>query len=641
MPPFHPFAALSRATRAASLPRTPEPRADADDQPPSAPRPRLRLKRRNASNLHAPTQQFLASVAAADVPIPSIEEPHVLDQDSLDTLQPMNPHLAEIAALDFPSEGMHERIFSPPKTPAPGLLASVSPAPGRRFPDWSMNSSVDSLESSPDCESSRPSTARSTQTSASLFSGFSVASDELDQCLSPTWEYSNGLGGSALADDVVKNEGSKRAPAATKSRKAPWTRAMGQHLWSTYLLYLQDPHVTPLRVGKCGIPPHGVCTRVARQARRSWKGSNPQYKAGHNLESNSMTPTAVSSATFVQWPHTCAATRAYLRELCRTNAASTTRSHQHLAHSPTPFGKAANRLRNRRFTPALSPPIFSSTDMALSLAMSTADSMQAQGPLAQLTKSKPELSSHILSDPFEVGPATTQTGPCRARLGSPFTAQSYGPSSSTSLATSLEVGSEAYRQAQTMGHQRGLQSPARVTRSRSNTQKRRDRQPLFEPRRIKRPSLGSDLWADPAIHGDLLETNIPTAEFSSTASKQRDNLFVPRTNIQELFAATQFPPAQRTDSIARRLSTAPELPPRLGSPFAFANNSRSVPNRFSSPATMGQDSAARLFATVQQHPDSKVSSPKTSLASRLAYIDERLRDFRRRDHTRRRSDSPL
>src|SRR5262249_12943234 len=59
-------------------PKTPEPFAQTDDsQVPSPPNQRLKLRRRVVSQLTAPTQQFLASVAAADVPIPSIEEPEI------------------------------------------------------------------------------------------------------------------------------------------------------------------------------------------------------------------------------------------------------------------------------------------------------------------------------------------------------------------------------------------------------------------------------------------------------------------------------------------------------------------------------------------------------------------------------------
>ena len=49
----------------------------------------------------------------------------------------------------------------------------------------------------------------------------------------------------------------------------------------------------------------------------------------------------------------------------------------------------------------------------------------------------------------------------------------------------------------------------------------------------------------------------------------------------------------------------------------------------------------RPFATVQQPADAETTPTKSTLRSRLAYIDERLKDFRRRDQTRRRSQSPF
>jgi hypothetical protein len=539
----------------------------------------------------------------------------VFDQDMLDTL----PHHAS------------ERIFSPPKTPVPGILpAAVTP---RRYPDWSITSTTGSLDSSPEYESSRPSTAHSTQTSTT-FSGLSVASDDQDQYPSPEGDQSE-----PSVDDAGESASTPSNPPVMLSnpRRAPWTRAMSQHLWSTYALYQQDPHVTPFRVGKCGLPPQGVCARVAREARRSWKGFVSHPKSKRNLEVQGLAPPTEATTSFVQWPHTCAATRAHFREMCKAKAGSTVRNYQLMGSSPTPFGKAANRLRNRRFTPSA----FSSSDMAVSLAVSTSESMQAQGPLAQLTNSTPEPQPQPLHTGPLLGPDPFADTP-RQRLGSPFTAQSYGPSSSNSLAATLDFTPATPRQTQTMGPRGGLQSPARVTRSRSNTQKRRDRQ-MLEPRRIKRPSLGSDLWAEQASAEDA-SAKTSMAEFSSTTSKECDDLFVPRANIQELFDTTPARP-QEAEVDERQtqdnLRVALEEAPRLGSPFTFADGSRSVPNRFSSAATLANDAEPRPFATVQEPSGNASSNPRGSLASRLAYIDERLKDLRRRDPAQTRSGSPL
>ena len=105
-------ASLPMGLRAAVFraPKTPEPMAEGETRPPSPPRPRFRLKRRNVSqHLAAPTQQFLASVAAADVPIPSIEEPEVISLDSdVDTsFTGLNQLSDDEMAVPFEFRGTH------------------------------------------------------------------------------------------------------------------------------------------------------------------------------------------------------------------------------------------------------------------------------------------------------------------------------------------------------------------------------------------------------------------------------------------------------------------------------------------------------------------------------------------------------
>ncbi|KAG5993654.1 hypothetical protein E4U43_003430, partial [Claviceps pusilla] len=652
--------------------RSPPARLRSPSSPRSPPaRLRFRLRRRAATQRTAPTTQFLASVAAADVPLPSIEKPQVYDnEDMLSIAYPTIPQLDRFdhaLLADQPGPG---RTFSPPKTPAAELAPSLSP---KQFPDWSLDGALSSPESSPEYESSRPSTARSTQTSSSLFSQYSFASDDLSQCASPESDHYERFGHFLAPEDADKTikpaTHQARCATSAKSRRAPWTNPMSQHLWSTYMTYLQDPKVTPFRVGKSGIPPSGVCMRVAREAKRSWKGSRPQMKPDN--KSGSSTPTAESAGPFIEWPHTCASTRARLRELCKAHSATTGRQFQYLSNSPTPFGKTANRFCARRSVPARSPSVFSASDLAMSLSVSTADSMQIQGPLAQLTSSQTEPFPPFQWQPSQPSSATEQSG-CPSlgeagvggdlqqswtpRLGSPFMARSYGPSSSSGLTGSLINDSSGIRrrQSHSVGTRRGLGSPVRFDpQNRSSLQKRRSRQSILEPRRIKRPSLGSDFWIDPSVDGDAeCNPHQKLGEFSSTDSKQRDNLFVPRTNLQELFEAStpatthggltgsaSFP---TTTALASSCQT---VPARLGSPFtATRTMSNSFPSRHSrtvSSPPLDVAAAFRPFATVPNQSGemrnndgtkfstSASNSSKTPLMDRLAYIDERLKTFRR------------
>lgn len=606
-----------------NMPRTPEPTEMGDGQLPSPPRLRFKLKKRNASShLHAPTEQFLASVAAADVPIPSVEEPDfvITDEVMFDDLPKIRLQ-EDDNNLDIYQQ-FRARPFSPPKTPALELGSSYSAA---RYPNWSLGSTWDrDLESSSEYESSRPSTAFSTQTSSSLFSQFSHASEE-DDCLSPDVDR----GTFNLSDWHNNGDVTKRKP-----RRAPWTKAMSSHLWSIYMLYLQDPKVTPFHMGKSCIPPDGVCARVAREAKRSWKGSK---HAPADTKSGSCTPTAEPHKPYVEWPHTVAATRAHLRELCRMKASF---KHGRTSYqNPAPFNQAAHRRWNRRSTPARSPSTFSAQDMSMSLTLSTSETMQPQAPLALLTSTQtepfPELSNipDASIDPFTDGPTTA-----RAHLGSPFLAKSYGPSTSKSLAETVNP----QRQSQTVGPGKLLGSPARLIRSRSGTQKRRSVMDLNDQSR-KRPSLSAALWGPTLDTADPLRKDANGALFSSTNLSESDKLFIPRTATADPFpsSSTLAQAFGAYADIKTPPQTSSSIPGRLGSPFPTSQTSHSFPNRLSQPVNFNLSVLRRPFATVQQtsNSGSEASSTHSSLSSRLAYIDQRLKELRNRG-ARRRSQSP-
>ncbi|KAL2258245.1 hypothetical protein VTK26DRAFT_8532 [Humicola hyalothermophila] len=617
-------------------PKTPEPMLQTkESRVPSPPKPRLRLRRRVASQLSAPTQQFLASVAAADVPIPSIEEPEIAPDDfSMDGREPF-PELCCDGDEDAHLLKPRMRSF-PPKTPVPEFSPS---SPTAQYPNWTISSAASSVESTPepDYESSRPSTSRSTQTSSSVFSRFSHFSEE---------DFGEGFGYEekercpvAESEDTPSQ---RSAELQGKARKAPWTKAMSDHLWSTFLLYLQDPKVTPFRMGKSCIPPHGVCVRVAREAKRSWKGSKALAKAarsGEGRKSGSATPTAETTGTFIQWPHTCAATRAHLRELCRLKANSRVNNYRFMPRGGTPFSQAAARHWNRRSTPARSSAPFATQDMTMSLTLSTSESMQPTGPLAQLARSsssseqeQPEqnrsstLPAQTLTT-FEGQPSFAE----RQRLGSPFSANSYGPSSSGSLAAVLGLsGPMPRRQSHTVGARRTLQSPVRL--SRSGTQKRRHTQSSV-PR--VRPSIGSDLWLDPSATASSTTETLSTSKTDLDTSNIRDGLFIPKMpSVPTLSSSSSMP----------NVGSELDPPPRLGSPFPGSNSSFSCPHRIHRSHQGGSIDLGvlgRPFATIQHYSTNSSANPsRHNLADRLAYIDQRLKELRKQEPNVR-SESPF
>ncbi|KAI1386980.1 uncharacterized protein F4822DRAFT_331557 [Hypoxylon trugodes] len=585
----------------ASGPKTPEPTTFGDElQPPSPPR-RFRLKRRHLTpHLNAPTQQFLASVAAADVPVPSIEV------DESDSMMYEEEEAETYGHLQV-------RTFSPPKTPA----IEFAPTSETKYPDWTLGSewSYSDLESSPEYESSRPSTAFSTQTSTSLFSQLSQATEDGD-FISPEPK--------PLELPNLDSHTNVDAARKERSRKAPWTKAMDSHLWSTYMLYLQDPRVTPIRLSRSRIPPTGVCLRVAREAKRSWKGSKGLLTA--DTKSGSNTPTAETSKPYIEWPHTCAATRAHLRELCKRNAAASPR--QYKSPSPAPFSKAAHRRWNRKSVPATSPSIFSAHDMALSLAVSTSDTMKPEAPLAQLTSSEMEPLPEPVED-IEVKAAKQEPlSPDVPFLPSPVMAKSYGPSSSSTFASGISLP----RQSNTVGSRKLLKSPVRLTRSRSGTQKRRSTK--SEDLSRKRPSLAAAFWKESS------ETSNNLVQTQPSVTRNRGNsMFMQEP--QE-FPGPSAPHIDESDPfVVSAVSAAPPTQPRrLGSPFSGSCSSLSFPNRLSTPINFNLTALRRPFATVQQTSQERSEAQpasRSSLPSRLAYLDQRLREIR----NRRRSQSPM
>lgn len=612
--------------------RTPEPFADGDCHTPSTPRPRLRLKRRHdPQHLVAPTQQFLASVAAADVPMPSIEEPAIADFES-DTMHWCNlEHMDD----DHDTDGALRIPFShikasTPKTPAISDPPSLTPS---RFPKWTIDW-MNSCESSPEPES-RPSTARSSRTSRSSFSQLSSCFSDDDVQYSPEisgFESFMSFASEGIRPGLLHPQGMRRLP-----RKAPWTKAMNAHLWATYNIYLSDPRVTPFQIGKSGLPPEGVCKRVAREAARSWKGSRSvaNHANGSDSKSGSSTPTAESSGAYIEWPHTGAATRAQLRILCKQKARGPDGGKMRFSYfsrSPTPFTSTTARLV-RKATPGTVIPPFETYEMSRSLAICTSEAMDPDGPLAQLTNSAPDSPTatapanlaHIPRPEVHVEPSPEE----RRRLGSPINAKSYGPSSSSSLSDVFGLPESAdQRQTHTVGPRRRLQSPVRL--SRSSTQKRKTRQ-AHEAR--KRPSLSIDTWLDPDIGGDHLLGH----KKSFSLSFGDEALFTSRSQ-PSLHLGT----AQTANSHSPTTTVIPiATPPRLGSPFSGSCASFSVPNRLTQPSDFDAAMAPRRCSTVHpirgSHPDEPAS---VNLASRLAYIDQRLKDFNQ-PHNRRRSQSPI
>lgn len=633
MPRDFRYAVALELPDASEGPRTPInliPEHDGFPQIPSPPRPRLKVKRRTTSNQLAASQQFLASVAAADLAIPSIEEPESDPEDF--TMRPFSPEpYQDSLSLQIP----RARAYSDagPKTPVPITMALPALTP-RRYPDWTLGS-TSSFESTPeedDDDISRPSTSQSTQTSDSFPSQWSQLSgdDETDECdleiasLDGKEDTLHDFGTAGLLDFDEPTETLQPLSTATATtpkkanlqsklprKKVPWTKPMNDHLWSYYSLYLQDPKVTPFRMGKNCIPPEGVCARVAREAIRTWRGSKAQRStAGGSAE---------GAGTFMCWPHTQAATRAQLRELCRQKAAAAAKNHRFLSRSVTPMQSVQ--------TPRAERP-FATGDMSMSLTLSTSEHMQPQGPLAQLTRSSLSIFEALQPIPIPQRQLNdVDQEPLRGRLGSPLFGpfprsaeqadfddpepaqpRSYGPSSSASLAAAIGAITTRKR-GQTISHSLPgqhsrpttgrLQSPVRLSRSSAPGKRRNTHSQGGDHRKKTAPAPAPDSVAAvdsrPKVEEGTTTSSTTrgrsSTEFSSTLGHRFDDLFIPRsTSTGADLAAAPTPSEPQAQGLPSSISmpailgftpfhVAPppqeesnaQPPARLGSPLSFTS----------------------------------------------------------------------
>ncbi|KAK7187405.1 hypothetical protein DPSP01_002530 [Paraphaeosphaeria sporulosa] len=379
-------------------PRTPEPDAQVDDmQPPPPPRQVLKVRRRRTT--FVPTQIF--NDPDDGLPIPTIEAPELHSDVSteLPTLQPAidNDYLSP--ALTW------SRMLSPPKTPV-SQMGSLSSFEGLQH--WSELDQASQSETS-----SRP-------TSSSGFSDSSQSSFD-------SFESFPSLGGSCTSSEdekmdpffspAPKHTPMLSSPIVTQQRqqaklklKASFTEEMDYHLWMTYMKYLQDPTVTPFKALPTTVPPNGVCHRVARLARHTWKGPRkssvvPGVRSAARILSRSGTPDTIRPAKSGSNTPVLGANKPYprfpaekqvrrrLRYLAKQKPTLSAHYQRLMHRSPSPLQSSPPPEAPSR--PAvLSSPFsqpttsFSTRDMNISLATSTAPSMQAGNPLARLANNE-------------------------------------------------------------------------------------------------------------------------------------------------------------------------------------------------------------------------------------------------------------
>ena len=404
-----------------------EPKTPENEVPAPAPRsPRAegayRIKRRsrpsaNTAFLNGGVRRSILS----DVPIPTIEAP--IPSESI---RPPLQH-----ASTGPTRGYlaPRKYMTLPRTPSP------MPRKAQLLHDWDSHKDVGESISRPMSACSLISDSSDDNDSLTSYpagdgSCTSPESDSPDPFSSRFTSLKRGKGRQMAA--LLRNkEGILDGISTKPTNRVQWTTDMDKHLWSTYLIYLQDPTVTPFKMLPGTSPPLGVCHRVAREARRSWRPvSNNKRKAsellspatleknlahgifgqgltgrpgspdtikpirsGSNTPTESM-PTGNVPPKALLWPKSGSSTRRRLRYLSKRKPSIAPHYRRILqSRSPSPFS-SSSRTQSRsqsRLSEVTSPDTagtssFSTRDIQFSLTTSTAATMQPNGPLAQLCK---------------------------------------------------------------------------------------------------------------------------------------------------------------------------------------------------------------------------------------------------------------
>jgi hypothetical protein len=446
-------------------PKTPEQESlPPRPQSPQAYRIKRRLRPSVSSNTYLRDEK---NRALNEVPIPTIETPV-----SVEWTAPVSQHQVSEPAEGYLAPVPYRHNMNSPRTPSGG---------GIRQDDlwglWEQRSLGQCI--------SRPMSSCSIMSDSSDDSSVSVSSSRSQggSCTSPESDAPDPFKLSSTRKikpksklDMTDDAGNKNRIHKSMQNHVQWTYEMDRHLWTAYLVYLQDPTVTPFKMLPGVAPPLGVCHRVAREARRTWRGaksvsrmssvaasaSNTGNEPGSARSggspdtvkaerSGSNTPTGCSPSKPPAWPKTGPSTRRRLRVLCKrkpTIAPYYQRLLQTRSSSPESTHASSQHQSYRGSSPFRSPhesTPFDTRDVQVSLTASTAASMQPHGPLAQLASNSvvsPPRDRDWFNDPIVPWASPTEIPSDLGlgigldeniqapQLGSPFGYHTWGPSRS-------------------------------------------------------------------------------------------------------------------------------------------------------------------------------------------------------------------
>lgn len=312
------------------------------------------------------------------------------------------------------------RFLSPPRTPLPKLFTNFATSDDQLAEtDLNAVEEVGNMTRPGSACSNYSSSSDSSFDSLTTFTttGGSCTSPEIESSFFPdepaTKEAGEVISGEASSREQGNNSKIKgKSMTRSHGRKEQWTEDMDGHLWRTYLVFQQDPKITPFFVLPGQVPPLGVCHKVAREAKQSWKakmgdGWRSPLKAARPRQRRFVTPAkelgtgnrgdVLRKTSPYSWPASEASTRRRLRELCRQSYGPSRNPH-HGYHKQRRPASTKRGVPSRSSTVSPSPYqpttsdrtnsrdafLFSTRSIALSLTTSTASTMNPNGVLAAI-----------------------------------------------------------------------------------------------------------------------------------------------------------------------------------------------------------------------------------------------------------------
>lgn len=590
--------------RDGQLPRTPEPGESHElhDVPPA---PRQSSRRKPGTRPGIPRFSPPSMLTALhDLPVPTIEHPPPEPAQPPFSLftQSHNSHLLAPRSSDLD-------MFAPPKTP-------VAQTDNQETTDYfDAKSQGESI--------SRPSTACSNFSDSSMSSeddgslesfpsfGGGSASPESENA-DPFIAKPSSSQESLVSSPLMGYQGPPKARIAT-GRRFVWNEEMDHHLYRTFLVYLNNPEHTPFKLFPGTHPPLGVCHRVAREAKRTWrsaKSHDANATQGRQLKlrtgspdtvrspgSGEATPVPIEGRTSVaQWPPNHA-TRRRLRELCKRKPSLSAHYLRLMqSRSPSPFESSSSSDRTRSGlspgAPRQTRTAFNTRDMNVSLVTSTSSAMLSGNPLSELgqsTVATPQPMDEISARPISRSSAHQKSHSLQLgieafssdfrMLASPFKPHAqFSTWAPRHRPATSQLPTEQSQTTRSLAPPVELHAPAPLTK----TLKRRSRM-HFDDRSGADTNLGSDFIQD--IFGAPADTShrrVRSRGFSlgdmNAGARCMSSVFTqPASDLNDASSpvgptpvpALQGDLSSRPESIAARLApSVQDVPPRLGSPFA-------------------------------------------------------------------------